>query len=336
MKRHEVDLVAVSDTSDLTKVWIATHKDMPHLKVSGGDVFDVILKADQLMGGGFIDNDWVLKEVEVHRPSLTTLEVNLNTTTNKKEEDKHKHYDMIVDKAANMELVNSKIESDYYAAKESYLRGKTNQVSVGQVIKSVGGCDFEVVHIHCRFLCLVRFCVTGNLAITGCGNAKSGKVKNRYKKSLSGVGFLGYGEFNPKDHNKFYAAWSSHIAKCYDESHRDFHKYGALGWKVCDEWHNFQNFASWCNSTCSDHSLLLDKDRNDGGLRVIRPQSCEWVLPHENIESGRLSKLTSHCVKEIRAKYLEGGVSMRGLAKEYAVDCSVICNIINNKAWKNA
>ena len=111
MKRHEVDLVAASDTSNLTKAWIATHKDMPHLKVSGGSEFDAMSKARHLMGSGFMENDWLCEEVEVHKPSLTTLEVNLKTTTNKKEEgnpkmtNKHKLYDMIVAKAANMELV---------------------------------------------------------------------------------------------------------------------------------------------------------------------------------------------------------------------------------------
>lgn len=249
---------------------------------------------------------------------------------------RHKHADMIIAKAENMDLVNSTIKSDYCIAKKKYVKGTTKQVRVGQKVESVGGGVFKVVHIHSRFLCLVKFIDTGNLAITGCSNAKTGKVKNRYKRSLAGVGFLGYGKFNSKDHGKFYASWSNHLSSCYDDSHRDYHKYGALGWTVCEDWHNFQNFAEWCELTCLNGSLMLDKEYNNDGIKIICPEYCGWVTAPENIESGRLSKLNSNDARNIRGTYSLGGVSMRELAKRFSVDCSVISNIVNNKAWKNA
>lgn len=50
-------------------------------------------------------------------------------------------------------------------------------------------------------------------------------------------------------------------------------------------------------------------------------------------EGAAKAKLTWDKVKEIREKYIGGGHTMRSLAKEYGVVCSVISGIIHNKYW---
>ena len=52
-------------------------------------------------------------------------------------------------------------------------------------------------------------------------------------------------------------------------------------------------------------------------------------------EQNGQSKLTAEQVREIRDKYAKGGVSIRGLAREYPVSYSAIRNILHCKAWRH-
>lgn len=51
-------------------------------------------------------------------------------------------------------------------------------------------------------------------------------------------------------------------------------------------------------------------------------------------ENGQ-AKLTTDQVREIRQRYANGGVSMRGLAKEYPVTYSTVRNIIHRQYWQH-
>ena len=52
-------------------------------------------------------------------------------------------------------------------------------------------------------------------------------------------------------------------------------------------------------------------------------------------ESRYNSKLSNKLVREIRAKYSSGRFSQRGLAKNYNISQSVLCDVVNFKRWKH-
>lgn len=52
-------------------------------------------------------------------------------------------------------------------------------------------------------------------------------------------------------------------------------------------------------------------------------------------ENHSNSKLTLNKIKEIKSKYVPYKYSCHKLAKEYNVSATTICNIINNKIWKD-
>ncbi len=67
----------------------------------------------------------------------------------------------------------------------------------------------------------------------------------------------------------------------------------------------------------------------------INPDHLELVTNAENTRRGAKTKLTADDVREIRRRYVEGGISYRGLAREYGVRNPTISNIINRKRWKD-
>ena len=111
---------------------------------------------------------------------------------------------------------------------------------------------------------------------------KSGKVKNTYYPSLYGKGFIGEGQYSSKD-GRFYTLWTDMMKRGYDQSFKmKFTTYKDV--TVCTEWHNFQNFAKWCDGqqffNAKDekgHSYHLDKDILAKGNKIYSPETCCFV-----------------------------------------------------------
>lgn len=110
-------------------------------------------------------------------------------------------------------------------------------------------------------------------------NFKSGRIRSDYFPSYLGVGYLGVGEFSTRNkdktgHSEEYIRWGSMLTRCYSE------KYSEESYEpcyVCEEWHNFQNFARWYSEhkyEIPGESLQLDKDIKYKGNHVYSPETC--------------------------------------------------------------
>ncbi len=83
----------------------------------------------------------------------------------------------------------------------------------------------------------------GNKKRTSINAINKKSLFNPYKKSVKNTGYFGEGYYKSKINNKStkcYTEWSRMIGIFYNND-------GSLrkGVKVCDEWHNFQNYAKW-------------------------------------------------------------------------------------------
>lgn len=83
-------------------------------------------------------------------------------------------------------------------------------------------------------------------------NFKNGCIKNPYDKIIFGVGYLGEGKYSAYHKResdgkvratKIYNVWTDILRRCYysNSNHKQSTYYGIC--VVCEEWHNFQNFA---------------------------------------------------------------------------------------------
>ena len=88
-------------------------------------------------------------------------------------------------------------------------------------------------------------------------NAKNGLVKNPNKTRLiENIGYIGKGKYNIN--SKYYNIWKNMFVRCYNKKFINNNP----TYKNCivdKQWHNFQNFADWCEENYID-VFEIDKD----------------------------------------------------------------------------
>lgn len=108
---------------------------------------------------------------------------------------------------------------------------------------------------------------------------KNNNVKNPYDKVVFNVGYIGDGYYTQKEYPEIYSVWHGMIRRCYDEKFFVSHPTYSECY-VCDEWLNFQNFASWWEVNYYEvphENVVLDKDIIYKGNRVYSPETCVFV-----------------------------------------------------------
>lgn len=128
---------------------------------------------------------------------------------------------------------------------------------------------------------LVRF-RKGNVVHTSWSAFKKGDVKNVYEKSVYGVGYLGEGKYKStkiKKDSPQYTVWRSMMLRGYSINfHKNHPSY--IDVRVCEEWHNFQNFAQWYDENYYEiegERMSLDKDILVKGNKIYSPKTCVFV-----------------------------------------------------------
>lgn len=104
----------------------------------------------------------------------------------------------------------------------------------------------------------------------------SGSIKNPFTRSLVGIGYEGDGEYSFSKSRKEHKHWSSMLERCYSEAHSHYGAYGGRGVYVDGYFHNFQNFAAWCNDQKGFklQGWELDKDILVPGNKVYSANTC--------------------------------------------------------------
>ena len=151
------------------------------------------------------------------------------------------------------------------------------------------------------------------------GHFKEGNVKCPYEKRVCGVGYLGEGKYKVSENGKktkVYKTWHHMLTRCYDPKlHERFSTY--IDCKVCDEWHNFQNFGKWFDDNyyeVKNEIMCLDKDILVKHNKIYSSETCVFVPQAINVlftkrQNDRgTSVIGTHC-------YING---------KYQVSCSLI------------
>ena len=99
---------------------------------------------------------------------------------------------------------------------------------------------------------------------------------NKYKRTARGVGFIGEGIYSPQDNaKKAYKVWFSMLTRCYSNKYQK-QKPTYIGCSVCEEWHNFQNFAKWFYDNYVE-GFQLDKDILKPNNKIYSKETCVFV-----------------------------------------------------------
>ncbi len=117
------------------------------------------------------------------------------------------------------------------------------------------------------------------------GHIKDGKIKNPNINKLSNtiipsvfnIGYIGIGKWNSKNAYNLYIIWYSMFKRCYSKN--NYQSY--INCSVAERWHNFQNFAEWCEKNYID-GFQLDKDILIKGNKIYSEETCCFVSSEIN------------------------------------------------------
>lgn len=164
-----------------------------------------------------------------------------------------------------------------------------SKIEVGQKLPSKNYGEFEVVKYVTANEIYVKFMRTGYVSKVCASNIRKGLVRDNLAKTVHGVGCFGDGPYKARLPNngpctKQYATWNGMMFRCYGDSRNEaiLRNYGDC--TVCEDWHNFQNFAAWCDTQPEMNfaSSSIDKDIRSKGNRVYSPTTCCFVPQYIN------------------------------------------------------
>lgn len=108
---------------------------------------------------------------------------------------------------------------------------------------------------------------------------KNGNIKNLYHPEIYNVGYCGDGVYTATKHPKHYNVWRSMLKRVYNKKGEHYKYYESI--IVCENWHNFQNFAEWFDNNYKE-GFELDKDILIKGNKVYSPETCCFVPQEVN------------------------------------------------------
>jgi len=192
-----------------------------------------------------------------------------------------------IDKCTNkIKTIKSMLcEKHYYRLRRTGVTDKRipTEVVVGSIHKTKNYGSLEVVsYLNSRSV-IVRFIKTNHLVTTHSCSITNGQVKDPFYPRVFGVGYNGIGKYSNSINGKAtpaYTRWKDMLRRCYCKNTKHMqssYKYVV----VCDEWHDFQNFAPWFYRNNID-GFDLDKDFLSGENKIYSPSTCCFLSPKHN------------------------------------------------------
>lgn len=156
------------------------------------------------------------------------------------------------------------------------------KIKIGDVFKiNTGGTVRVVEYINAHNVRVEHQDDNRHISTVEAGQLRCGRVKNPYKPIVFNVGYLGSGDYQPSINGKTTQAmnkWQNMLRRGYCLHYKKrFPTYQDV--TVCEEWHNFQNFAEWYyrQPNHSGVGFELDKDLIQVGNKEYRPEFCSLV-----------------------------------------------------------
>jgi hypothetical protein len=141
----------------------------------------------------------------------------------------------------------------------------------------------------------IEFIETGYRMIASYEAIRHGRVKDKLKPSVAGVGYVGSQiKVTDNEYHNLYKSWNDMINRCYNEKDGDYPLYGALGVTVDQSWFSFTIFyndaihlSGYQNKLKEPENYQLDKDLTQLHLpksqRVYSKETCLWIPKSFNI-----------------------------------------------------
>jgi len=175
---------------------------------------------------------------------------------------------------------------------------------VGEKYITNEGYEIEIIEYFGALNCTIKFNDKLNTTLYNVAYHQTTKrnIENPNHPKTYNIGYMGIGKFLSKKNNintQHYVIWSGVLRRCYNENER--HKYPSYkASTVCEEWHNFQNFAEWFEENYVE-GFELDKDILYKGNKIYSSETCCFVPKEINLlfvnSCNKLSDLPQGVIK---------------------------------------
>lgn len=151
---------------------------------------------------------------------------------------------------------------------------------------------------------LIEFLETGYQNEVLYGEVLSKCVKDKYKPSIHGVGYLG--NAHKKGNVRLYNIWVNILSRCYNANDINYCRYGMKGCYVAKEWHCFEIFLQDIKLIPGYDEMIhnnkekyeLDKDVRSNNQKCYSKDTCSWIKKDSNnrvhlVQANELFNYTS-------------------------------------------
>jgi hypothetical protein len=160
---------------------------------------------------------------------------------------------------------------------------------LGKVFEMEDGDFVKVVEYRKSRSITVEFLKTGFTLNTRTDRILEGKLKDRLKPSVNGVGIIGECVISTNQkHHKEYRIWEGMLDRCYNPITQKKQP-AYTDCSVSEFFLYYPNFKEWCNNQTgfglkddNGKSFALDKDILVKGNKVYSPETCCFVPPELN------------------------------------------------------
>ena len=192
-------------------------------------------------------------------------------------------------------------------------------IKVGDIFQANEGGSVTVVGINgCESIMVISNDNHLHLQKKTAQSLRLGRIKNPYKKSVYGVGFLGAGKYKAKRnerHDPAYRSWHSMMQRAYDPKYLKI-KPTYNGCKVSEEWQNYQNYAEWFYSQGNSQKkgFQIDKDLRIIGNKIYCKEACSFMPLQINVVLNDRGALRGIYPQGVTSHYLgfRASISVRG------------------------
>ena len=153
--------------------------------------------------------------------------------------------------------------------------------------------DFRISKYNNPRDVIIEFVATGYKVSVMDSKIILGAVKDRLLPTVHGVGFIGDGSYKSRGEGvtaKQYQSWTDMLKRCYSMSELK-RRPTYNGCSVCEEWHNFQNFAKWFDDNYIE-GCQLDKDVKVEGNKIYSPSTCKFIPISANVIKARAKEFS--------------------------------------------
>lgn len=126
----------------------------------------------------------------------------------------------------------------------------------------------------------------------------------------------------PNGYSRLSKIYNAMKKRCYDPSSNRYHRYGARGIKICDEWLNNKNsFREWAINHGYKDGLTIDRIDNNGNYC---PENCRWVTRQEQ---------SNNTCRTVMIEYNGKAQTLTQWAHELNIPTSTLHNRLRVHGW---